>query len=600
MRRLITSLLCSLAVTVLQAVPSSPFPVKVKQPDGTQLTIIQHGDEDFHYITTTDGVLLYEEGEAYYIARTDAYGTILPTTYLAHNAGMRNPGELESIKLQDKDRFFAYGERAQDARRAKREPVVTSLYDFPHTGSPKAIVILAEFSDTTFTIENPRRSFHQYLNGEGDPENYGYGETNNYESVRDYMKLCSFGQFTPQFDVYGPVRLNNPLKSYGGSSPTGDGEDMNSLIKEACQLMDDSLDFSQYDANGDGTADLVIVIYAGYSQAVANNSNECIWPKSGIVSGGTYDGTKVYRYAVSSELNGFPGCYSKKPFRRINGIGVFCHEFSHCLGLPDLYPTKNSSKGNNQAMEFWSLMDSGCYLNNGNAPVAFTAWERESLGWFTIDTLKTDEEIEITPIDEGGKAYRIMNDNDESGHEYYVLENIQDRGVNVRQKGHGLLVMHVNYNESAFSLNGGNNVNNIKGQPRMTIVPADGLLFAQYNIDGVNYKNQDFYDQLAGDPYPGTSYVTELNDTMGIINFQVYNGESLNKGLADISESEDGTVFFRFISDFNVELGIDTVSVVRRPTSGQIYTIDGRSIGTSEADLPKGLYIKDGRKIIKR
>ena len=132
------------------------------------------------------------------------------------------------------------------------------------------------------------------------------------------------------------------------------------------------------------------------------------------------------------------------------------------------------------------------------------------------------------------------------------------------------------------------------------MVPADGLLFAQYNIDGVHYRNQDFYDELAGDPYPGTSNVTALNDTMGIVNFQVYTGERLNKALADISESEDGTITFRFISDFNQELGINDLPAARQAASRLVYSLDGRCVGTSDADLPKGVYIMNGKKVVKR
>ncbi len=598
MKRLFTTLLFSIALLSVWAVPADPFPVEVRQPDGTLLTILQYGDEDFHYVTTTDGVLLYQDGHAYYIAQTASDGSLECTTQLAHEASRRGASERHLIEMQDKALFLATAEVRQHAHKILREPVTTSQYEFPHMGSPKAIVILAEFSDTTFTISNPKRSFDQYLNGEGEPEEYGFGENNNYESVGEYMRTCSFGQFTPQFDVYGPVRLSSPLKTYGGTSSTGDGENMNKLLRDACTLMDDSLDFSQYDENNDGYVDLLIVIYAGYSQAVNGNSNECIWPKSGYTSSGTYDGKTIYRYAVSSELNGFPNCYSRAPFKRINGIGVFCHEFSHCIGLPDMYPTTPSVKGDNQAMEFWSLMDSGCYLINGTAPAAYTAWERETMGWFSIDTLRVDTDIEMLPLDEGGKAYRILNDNDETGHEYFVIENIQDRGINVRQKGHGLLVSHVNYDQTAFSLSS-NNVNNIKGKPRMTVVPADGLLFAQYNIDGVNIKNQDFYDQLAGDPFPGTSHITELNDTMGIVNFQVYNGESLNKALSDISETANGTIRFHFVSDFDA-LGISEATLPEGMSDGKIYTLDGRYVGRTEALLPKGIYIKSGKKIIKR
>ena len=81
-----------------------------------------------------------------------------------------------------------------------------------------------------------------------------------------YFSDVSFGAFTPQFDVYGPVSLPDSLKVYGGTTSGGDGENMTKLFRDACTLMDDSLDFSQYDANNDGEVDLIIIIYAGYSE----------------------------------------------------------------------------------------------------------------------------------------------------------------------------------------------------------------------------------------------------------------------------------------------------------------------------------------------
>ena len=303
------------------------------------------------------------------------------------------------------------------------------------------------------------------------------------------------------------------------------------------------------------------------------------------------------RYGVNAELNGFPGCYSSAPWQRINGIGTLCHEFSHCLGLPDFYPTLSSSKGDNQGMEFWSIMDSGNYQANGCAPTAYTAWEREAMGWIEIPTLTTDTLLEIKPIDYDGMAYRIPNDSDATGNEYFIIENIQQKGLNYRQRGHGLLVYHVNYNSTAFSLSS-NSVNNVKGKPRMTVVPADGLLFAQYNIDGVNVKNADFYNQLAGDPFPGSMNVTELNDTMQIVNFQVYNGEKLNKALSEIVEN-NGVITLKLIHDFDVFTGILDITKTFINDDNRIYSIDGRYVGTDLDILPKGLYIRNGRKTIK-
>ncbi len=599
MRKYLFTLLCLLASIGAKADKAYPFPVDIVQSDGTTLTIMLHGDEYFHFYSTVDGVLLVQDDGAYYVAEVTEEGGLLPTKTLAHNFASRSAEELALIEQQDKELFYSYAEEQAQARRVNREPVTVSNLEFPHTGSPKALVILTAFADTPFTLENPKKSYQQYFNAHGPLEDYGRGEAGNISSVRDFFDAMSFGQFQPQFDVYGPVTLSDSLRVYGGSNGTGTDEPMSKLFKEACSAVNDSVDFSQYDANDDGYVDLVIIIYAGYSQSVTGNPNHYLWPKSGNTVGGKYDGKEVSRFGINAELNGFPGCYSQPPYQRINGIGTLCHEFSHCLGLPDFYPTGSAWKGDNQAMEFWSIMDSGNYLSNGNSPAPYTAWEREALGWLEIPTLEEPGQMEISPIDYGGSAYRILNDNDETGHEYFIMENIQNRGYNRTQKGHGLLVYHVNYSPSAFSL-ASNTVNNIKGEPRMTVVPADGLLFAQYNINGTTVKNKDFYEQLAGDPYPGTTNRTELNDTLDIVNFQVYHGDQLNKALADITE-QDGVISLTFINDFQQHLAgiaeVETSGLTSRRSG--TYTIDGRRCDDDILSLPKGIYIRGGKKYMR-
>jgi len=560
MRRYLLLLLAWLTTLGAFAVKAYPFVVDVEQADGTTLTLLLHGDEDFHYYTTTDGVLLVRGDDgAYYVGATDADGRLLPTRQLAHNAPLRTDAECQMAMRQQRERFVAQGLQQAARRKALREPIATTGTLFPHVGTPRAVVILAEFADVKFTIPDTWHVFDEYFNSMEPLRDHENGESSNQSSVAKYFSDVSFGQFHPQFDVYGPVTLPDSLKVYGGTNSIGDDENMTLLLKDACTLLDDDIDFSQYDANGDNYIDLVIVLYAGYSQSIGGNSNNCIWPKSGTRVGGTYDKKSISRYAVSAELNGYPNCWSAPPYARINGIGTMCHEFCHTMGMPDFYPTGRAGalvKGDNQAMEFWSLMDTGNYLINGYAPCALNAWEREAFGWKDIPLLTDDGPLELRALDDGGTAYRIANDSDATGHEYFIIENIQNIGHNAMQKGHGLLVYHVDYDANRFLL-GVNTVNNEKGHPRMTIVPADGLLFAQYNlgktIDGVKITSQHFYEQMAGDPFPGTAALTALNDTTGHVNFQVYNGERLNKALDAIIEA-DGHVRLRFISDFATHL----------------------------------------------
>lgn len=585
-----------LVVINIYAVRAYPLPVVVQQSDGSSLTIVGHGDEDFHYVTTLDGVLLVREGNDWMVAKVGAEGQLVSSGLMAHDRAQRSSEELAVVSRQDMKLFTQRSDERRHANKVRREPIEASPNLFPHEGDPKALVILAEFSDVKFSLTDPLPSFDQYLNYMSDLQDFGNGERANACSVRKYFHEISFGQFAPQFDVYGPVELPKPLKTYGGTKEGGKGERMDSLFMDACSLMDGSIDFSQYDANGDGIVDLAIIIYAGYSESMSGNSAECIWPKSGSTNGGTYDGKKVSHFLVSAELNGFPGCWASAPYTRINGIGTFCHELSHSLGLPDFYPTDASVKDDNQAMEYWSLMDSGNYNVNGYSPCAYTAWEREAMGWIAIPTLDaTDQpcEVELKPIDDGGTAYRILNDNDETGHEYLIIENIQQKGINSRQRGHGMLMYHVNYDSYIFSLRS-NTVNNEVGYPRMTVVPADNLLFSQYNIgktiDGKVIKNSDFYAQLAGDPFPGTSNQTECSDLTGLVSFAPYTGESWNKAIQNIHEQSDGTITFNY-QNINIE-GIPSVSGADIQKNGFTYSITGQRVGKGY----KGVVICNGQK----
>lgn len=584
-----------LFTTASWAAKAYPLPITITQADGTPLTIILRGDEHYHWYMTQDGALLCRQGNAYYVAAVEADGSLTATKQLAHNKDLRSNVERELISKQDRIAFSTRVKAKSARRRASIEDDLLSEQTlFPHSGTPKAVVILAEFQDTPFTITNPRRSFEQYLNGKGRSENYDNGEGSNLSSVAQYFSDMSFKKFIPQFDIYGPVKLPNSLNYYGGNKGTLKDIHYDELIKDACTLMDDSLDFSAYDANNDGYVDLVYIVYAGFSESFTGNTPDCIWPKSGFQNFGKFDGKTVARYGINNELNAYPGAYS---YPRINGIGLFCHEFSHTLGLPDLYQS-NDACDNNHEMEFWDLMDGGEYTKNGYLPTPYTAWEREAMGWMNIETLSEEGQLQLTPIQEGGKAYRIVNDN--ATNEYYIIENIQERGwydakSNGKSiKGHGMLVYHVDYNKSYFTL--GQKPNETKNHPRMTVVAADGLLLSSTNC---NDSTLLYYQEMNGDPFPGTSGVTSLTDDMtrqdGKSMLYTYTGK-LNKPIYNIKEDEDGVISFDFMKDYS-GTGISKPIIYREEQDQRIFTIDGRYAGTDLKALPRGLYIIGKRKV---
>ena len=592
-------MLCSLTTWAAKAVS---IPVQVRQADGSVITVILRGDEHINWYTTLDGVLLVQGADNnYYIGKVEKSGNLIATKQLAHEALTRSQAERNLIAKQDKEKFFAYvnkiaeeSENAYNNSPLTRGPIVDSGYGgvpyFPHTGSPKALVILAEFQDTTFTIQDTKKVFTNYLMNEGHFSDTRYGQNQNYKGVRGYFKDCSYGQFTPFFDVVGPIKLPRKHAIYGAGN-----DRMDLLLADACATVDDLVDFAKYDANNDGIVDLVYIIYAGHSANYRNNKVSNIWPKSGTVTiSDTFDGKSIRRYGVSNELNGSDK--TSKNNKKINGIGLFCHEFSHTLGLPDIYAYHTDAENqDDQGMEFWDLMDGGTGVRGGRVPASYLAWEREVMGWMKIDELKNDSSIKnLKSIDNGGKAYKIVNPNDSN--EYIVLQSIQKgpwyQGWRDGTYGKGLLAYRISYLSN--KVNVFDFPNNVKGKPRVIPIPADGKILA---ADSAKGSITTYTQQLNGDLYP-------YNRIDYISGFKMFNGSILEKSIVNIKENDGGDsnnnyVNFEFKNGL-VPTGIQPPSIIERIISdNRIYTLDGRYVGTDASILPHGIYIQNNKKFVK-
>ena len=591
-------MLCSLTTWAAKA---ESIPVQVRQADGSVITVILRGDEHINWYTTLDGVLLVQGADNnYYIGKVEKSGNLIATQQLAHEALTRSQVERNLIAKQEKDKFFAYvnkiaeeSENAYNNSPLTRGLIVDSGYDgvpyFPHTGSPKALVILAEFQDTTFTIQDTKKVFTNYLMNEDHFSDTRYGQNQNYKGVRGYFKDCSYGQFTPFFDVVGPIKLPRKHAIYGAGN-----DRMDLLLADACATVDDLVDFAKYDANNDGIVDLVYIIYAGHSANYRNNKVSNIWPKSGTVTiSDTFDGKSIRRYGVSNELNGSDK--TSKNNKKINGIGLFCHEFSHTLGLPDIYAYRTPAEDqDDQGMEYWDIMDGGTGVRGGRVPASYLAWEREVMGWMKIDELKNDSTINnLKSIDNGGKAYKIVNPN--NSNEYIVLQSMQkgawNQGWGDGTYGKGLLAYRVSYPFN--KVNVFDYPNNEKGKPRVIPIPADGKILAGKNatsyLEYVNQHNGDLY------PYNRIDYIS---------GFKMFNGSILEKSIVNIKENDGGDsnnnyVNFEFKNGL-VPTGILSLSIVERSTSdNRIYTLDGRYVGTDASILPHGIYIQNNKKFVK-
>ena len=580
MHKLLSLLFAALlGVAQAGAVPAKPTPLTLQQPDGTTITVLLVGDESFHYYQTLDGVPLvrHDDGSLHYAC---LQGDLLSSTgVLAHEAAQRTPDETRLVlqqaatlsALQQIGSARTAERNAQRAARrtAARQPASRAVGEptYP-VGERKGIVILVNYQDVKMKDKHTNAVFTDMMNKEG------YTDFGNASSVHDYFKEQSYGQLDLTFDVVGPVTVAGNMADYGRNDYHGsDGTTAAKMVYEACQLADKEVDFADYDWNGDGEAEQVFVIFAGYNEAQGGPSTS-IWPHEWCISYAGYnltlDGVKINTYGCTSELTGSAGS-------SLDGIGTACHEFSHCLGLPDMYDT---SKGN-FGMGRWSIMDQGTYAGNGYAPVGYTSYERMFSGWLTPTELTEACHVaDMKPITDSPEAYIIYNEANRN--EYYLLENRQKQGSDAELSGHGLLVLHVDYNKWDWANNTVNNSYN--DHERCTIIPADG-------------SRSNSTSDLMGDPYPGIRKNTALTDDSwpqaSLYNENTDGLKLMHKPITAITE-QNGKVSFRFMGGLPLATPEQLPATQVHPTAftanwtevanAETYQLEVRRTGATDPD----------------
>ena len=477
--------------------PAYPGFIKVTQPDGSVISIRQHGDEWGHWATNEAGRVVRMDADGFYKAVPDDEAQLMVQSMRARSEAM--------------NRMHLMHAPAQKGHVAE--------------GQKHFLVILVEFADKAFKTTNPQETITKELN---EPGFSGNGATG---SARDYYYESSNGYFEPIFDVYGPVTLSNNMKYYGGNT-NGSDTRPEQAVKEGCQLLDDQIDFSQYDNDNDGKVDMVFMIYAGYGEA-DGGSADTIWPHMYYLTycgvNLTLDGKKLDKYACANELATYGALANK-----LDGIGAVCHEFGHTMGLPDFYDTDYTSNGNAGGLYDFSLMCEGSYNNASRTPPMFNMEERILLGWqdeatayqeFTKNGTVTIPEYRPdlgTPV-----AYKTPTDMDG---EYFVYECRGSGSVwDSELTGHGLVVYHVDKSNRTIKVYGSYNV-------KVSVLWSE---WESYNAINENGSHPCFYVVPAGSqsslnfsgnytqlPFPGAKKVTS------------YTPKSWNGVVSDISFSD--------------------------------------------------------------
>lgn len=534
MKRLFSILFATLFSVAVMAVPAMRFTRQVQQPDGTTLTIKLVGDELFSYYATVDGVPVKQQQDGSYVyARCEA-GHFIPTTTLAHDLALRSVGEqaVASSILATPITRSAEAEKIAEANTARRARRASSGPNHIGTsgnfkGEKRGIIILVEYPDRQMVYT--REDFDEQMNANN------YNKNGHIGSLADYFYDQSYGQLSIDFDVVGPYMLPHEMAYYGAHKGESNDSHAGQMVVDAIHLADDDVDFSNYDWTGNRQVDQVFVVFAGYAEA-QGGAPETIWPHewnlysayySGSSSEGSIytDGVWIDTYACSSELAFAAGT-------NLAGIGTAAHEFSHCLGIPDFYDARYSG---GIGMTDWSVMDNGSYKKNGNIPAAYTSYERWFCGWLEPTVL--DEPCWVKGMKHlvaSPEAYVIYNQ--KTKNEYYMLENHQATGDTGDYRnwdtgipGHGMLVLHVDYNSQKWS---SNNVNTDASHQRMTFIPADGRMAA-----------------TSGTLYPGTRRNSALTNTSTpaakLFNKNTDGSNFMNRPIENISET-GGLITFKF------------------------------------------------------
>ena len=557
MKRLFTLLMGSLAACCVMAVPAKRGVWRLLTlADGTQVEALLTGDECLHYWQTADGQQLVEG----------------PDDGLAVAADM---GRLRS-KARN---------RASLEQRCRQQHRAHLGRHNGFRGSKRGLVILVEFANQTFQAGHDSLLYTRICNEQGFTSDEGFRG-----SVHDYFLDQSYGVFDLTFDVCGPVVMPENYQYYGTDlKESGDDAHAGEMVAMACQAIADNVNFADYDWDGDDEVDQVLCVYAGRGQADGGTSST-IWPHEWVLAESDYghklelQGVTIDTYAVVNERSS----------RGIAGIGTICHEFAHCLGLPDMYDTESSGC---YGLNDWSLMDQGNYNGNSFCPAGLTSFERYSCGWLKPTELGSADTliVAIPPLSQQPEAYIVRND--AWTDEYFMIENRQQQGWDSKLPGRGLLVLHVDFDSIIWE----NNIVNaiVKAGNADSLPPNNhqrcALLRASESW-GLYSSTYDAY------PYQGNDSITNTSMPAAKLYHPSSDGTFLlNRGILGITPNAGGTISFRYratateLTETPNAEGIQVVGASPVSPHGA-FTLSGQPVAVPR----KGVYIETGRKRLGR
>jgi immune inhibitor A len=332
-----------------------------------------------------------------------------------------------------------------------------------------ALALLVDFSDNKGT--RPASDFQNLL----------FNDANKGSMTAYYQKL-SGGRLKVTGEAIGYIRAPQKYSYYTDrESGTGDSFPRNTpgLLIDALTSFCKNDNLKRFDTDGDGYVDGIFLIHAGKgaeAEADPARRKDMIWSHKWVLpSPFKHKGVSVYAYSTEPEDG---------------RVGVFCHEFGHSLGLPDLYDTSYLSEG----VGSWCLMGGGSWGNGGNSPTRMSCWCLARMGWIKPLVVRSARTLTIPTLEQNEKAcYRVWTKG-RSGPEYLLLENRQKTGQDSALPGSGLAVWHIDETQS-------DNTNS--NSYMVGLVQADG----KRDLERAANRGD------AGDLFPGSANVTSASDS---------------------------------------------------------------------------------------
>ena len=594
MKKIIAMLSLALAASTTFAVPAKQAKKTLTLADGTQVVATQMGDEYMNWWQADNGMRYVESQDkegVYEAANMDV---------MAAHAQMRRAiiGEKRAKRLNSVVKPVNMSFSSGQQRVQIGDEHIT------YTGKKKGIIILVQFPNQKFETGHDNAYYKMVANEKGLTHEDGY-----VGSVTDYFLSQSNGQFELDFDIAGPYTLSHTTTYYGKNDGANIDTKVGYMIQEGCDAaVADGFNFNDYDWDGDGYADQVFVLYAGLGEASGGDA-KTVWPHEyqirytcvGKVLNYTAEGKgKVDTYACANEMerviNNATGTYTNE--LKLAGIGTICHEFSHCLGFADMYDT--SSNGGNYGMGFYDVMSAGSYNGGGFTPCNYTAYERIYAGW--TEPIVLDEPATIKAMqssEDYGRPFILYNDKHPD--EFYTLENRQKKGWDAELYGSGLMITHVDYDQTKWGINQVNA--SASDHQRCTIFHADN------DADGT------VLESIKNDLYPYMSGGVPLNDELTddsrpaakLYNKNADGTKYMGKPITAIKKNVNGTISFdvmggnedNILDNTTSETAIKDIKADIRKADNRVYSIDGRYLGDDINALGKGLYIVGGKKELK-